>query len=258
MGRGRGGRGASRQSPGRSATNCRPACAPSTPACRVPWTCRRRPGRQPGLGACGTGLFAFRPRTPASIRRGELVGCRSSARQLSHARDPRRAGRVGIADSHQAGGTPVRAHGLGRGARGHQGRGGPVEHGPRGGTRVRSPHVACSHCGLPVPAGLFIRGGARAVLRPDGRRNNTRSSASGDSISFYHLVSGGRAHSSRAGHGRSFDDFDDGRLQRRRPRRWARSGGGRGLYLEGVHCAACAAVREAPAALARRRRGPPN
>ena len=59
--------------------------------------------------------------------------------------------------------------------------------------------------------------------------------------------------------GRSFEDFDDGRLQAEATEAAGADRCRTRLYLEGVHCAACVwLVEKLPAALPRRRRGPPE
>ena len=79
----------------------------------------------------------------------------------------------------------------------------------------------------------------------------TRSSGSGDSIGTYRLVErqNGALEPARVT-GRSFEDFDDGRLQADATEQVAGERCRTRLYLEGVHCAACVwLVEKLPSAL---------
>lgn len=111
--------------------------------------------------------------------------------------------------------------------------------------------VACAHCGLAVGAGLR-REGEEAQFCCSGCRQVYTLVKEWGFDQYYRLVDQQRGVLEPARvTGRSFEDFDDERLQaeatepvgahRRRTR----------LYLEGVHCAACVwLVEKLPAALA--------
>ena len=111
--------------------------------------------------------------------------------------------------------------------------------------------VACAHCGLAVPAGLVREGDAEQFCCAGCRQVYTLVREWGFDR-YYRLVERqqGALEPARVT-GRSFEDFDDARVQaeataslgpdRRRTR----------LYLEGVHCAACVwLVEKLPAVLA--------
>jgi Cu2+-exporting ATPase len=120
-----------------------------------------------------------------------------------------------------------------------------------GGPRDPGPApVACAHCGLAVPASL-LREGEKAQFCCAGCRQVYTLVREWGFDQYYRLVDQqqGVLEPARVT-GRSFEDFDDDRLQaeatetigtdRRRTR----------LYLEGVHCAACVwLVEKLPAAI---------
>ena len=121
---------------------------------------------------------------------------------------------------------------------------------PLRGPPVRAPPSACAHCGLACRPSLVREGDAEQFCC-DGCRQVYTLVREWGFDQYYRLVERqqGALEPARVT-GRSFEDFDDPRLQaeatepvgaeRRRTR----------LYLEGVHCAACVwLVEKLPAAL---------
>ena len=110
--------------------------------------------------------------------------------------------------------------------------------------------VACAHCGLAVPASLVREGDTEQFCCNGCRQVRTLVREWGFD-QYYRLVERqqGTLEPARVT-GRSFEDFDDGRLQAEATEQ---VGGDRcrtRLYLEGVHCAACVwLVEKLPAAL---------
>jgi Cu2+-exporting ATPase len=110
--------------------------------------------------------------------------------------------------------------------------------------------VACAHCGLAVPAGLVREGDAAQFCCGGCRQVYTLVHEWGFD-QYYRLVERQRGSLEPARvTGRTFEDFDDDRVQAGATatlgpeRRCTR------LYLEGVHCAACVwLVERLPAAL---------
>ena len=110
--------------------------------------------------------------------------------------------------------------------------------------------VACAHCGLPVPTGLFREGDEQQFCCNGCRQVYTLVREWGFER-YYTLVErqNGALEPARVT-GRSFDDFDDAQVQGE-----ATDAAGAGrcrtrLYLEGVHCAACVwLVEKLPTAL---------
>jgi Cu2+-exporting ATPase len=110
--------------------------------------------------------------------------------------------------------------------------------------------VACAHCGLEVPAGLVREGDAEQFCCNGCRQVYTLVREWGFD-QYYRLVERQQgALEPACVTGRSFEEFDDGRLQAEATEK---IGAGRcctRLYLEGVHCAACVwLVEKLPAAL---------
>ncbi|MFO7692614.1 MAG: heavy metal translocating P-type ATPase metal-binding domain-containing protein [Vicinamibacterales bacterium] len=116
--------------------------------------------------------------------------------------------------------------------------------------RRPSAAVVCAHCGLPVPASL-VRAGDTEQFCCNGCRQVHTLVREWGFDQYYKLVErqNGELEPARVT-GRSFEDFDDGRLQGEATET---IGGDRcrtKLYLEGVHCAACVwLVEKLPSAL---------
>ncbi len=115
---------------------------------------------------------------------------------------------------------------------------------------LRPAPVACSHCGLAVPAGLLLEGEAEQFCCSGCRQVYVLVKEWGFD-QYYRLVDQQRGVLEPARvTGRSFEDFDDAGLQAEATEP---AGPGRlrtRLYLEGVHCPACVwLVEKLPAAL---------
>ncbi len=109
---------------------------------------------------------------------------------------------------------------------------------------------ACAHCGLPVPAGL-VRPDEEAQFCCGGCRQVYALVHEWGFDQYYRLVEQqqGELEPARVS-GRSFEDFDDERLQGEATEAVGPDRCRSRLYLEGVHCAACVwLVERLPAAL---------
>lgn len=109
---------------------------------------------------------------------------------------------------------------------------------------------ACAHCGLPVPAGL-VRPDEEAQFCCGGCRQVYALVHEWGFDQYYRLVEQqqGELEPARVS-GRSFEDFDDERLQGEATEAVGPDRCRTRLYLEGVHCAACVwLVERLPAAL---------
>ena len=109
---------------------------------------------------------------------------------------------------------------------------------------------ACAHCGLPVPAGL-VRPGEEAQFCCGGCRQVYALVHEWGFDQYYRLVAQQQGELAPARvSGRSFEDFDDERLQGEATEAVGPDRCRSRLYLEGVHCAACVwLVERLPAAL---------
>ena len=116
--------------------------------------------------------------------------------------------------------------------------------------RRPSAAVACAHCGLVVPASL-VREGDREQFCCSGCRQVHTLVREWGFDQYYRLVErqNGALEPARVT-GRSFEDFDDGRLQGEATEQVGGERCRTRLYLEGVHCAACVwLVEKLPSAL---------
>ncbi len=116
--------------------------------------------------------------------------------------------------------------------------------------RPASAAVVCAHCGLPVPASLVREGDTEQFCCNGCRQVHTLVSEWGFE-KYYTLVErqNGELEPARVT-GRSFEDFDDGRLQAEATETIGGDHCRTKLYLEGVHCAACVwLVEKLPSAL---------
>ena len=110
--------------------------------------------------------------------------------------------------------------------------------------------AACAHCGLEVPAGL-VREGDTEQFCCNGCRQVYTLVREWGFDRYYRLVDRQQgalepAHVT----GRSFEEFDDGRLQAEATEKIGADRCRTRLYLEGVHCAACVwLVEKLPAVL---------
>ena len=110
--------------------------------------------------------------------------------------------------------------------------------------------VACAHCGLSVPAGLVSEGDGNQFCCNGCRQVYTLVHEWGFDR-YYDLVRRQQAVLEPARvTGRTFEDFDDGRVQADATEPVGADRCRTRLYLEGVHCAACVwLVEKLPAAL---------
>jgi Cu2+-exporting ATPase len=118
-------------------------------------------------------------------------------------------------------------------------------------TRRPGTDVTCAHCGLPVPASLVREGDADQFCCNGCRQVHTLVREWGFD-QYYRLVDSQKGDLEPARvTGRSFEDFDDGRLQAQATSSLGPDRQCTRLYLEGVHCAACVwLVEKLPAVLA--------
>ncbi len=121
---------------------------------------------------------------------------------------------------------------------------------PRESRHLHAAPVACAHCGLAVPAGLVREGEEKQFCCSGCRQVHALVNEWGFD-QYYRLVDQQNGVLEPAQlTGRSFEDFDDERLQQEATEA---AGAGRcrtRLYLEGVHCSACVwLVEKLPAAL---------
>ncbi|MEZ5283680.1 MAG: heavy metal translocating P-type ATPase metal-binding domain-containing protein [Vicinamibacterales bacterium] len=105
--------------------------------------------------------------------------------------------------------------------------------------RAAGAEAACAHCGLPVPTGLVRPGDATQFCCAGCRQVHTLVHAWGFE-QYYRLVERQQgslepAHVS----GRTFEDFDDARVQAEATDAHGPDRLRTRLYLEGVHCSAC-------------------
>ena len=116
--------------------------------------------------------------------------------------------------------------------------------------RRASPRVACAHCGLAVPPSLVREGEAEQFCCSGCRQVYTLVREWGFD-QYYRLVDQQRGALEPARvTGRSFEDFDDERLQAEATEKVGADRRRTRLYLEGVHCAACVwLVEKLPAVL---------
>ena len=110
--------------------------------------------------------------------------------------------------------------------------------------------AVCAHCGLAVPASLVREGDADQFCCNGCRQVYTLVQEWGFD-KYYTLVERQRGVLEPARvTGRSFEDFDDGRVQADATEQAGADRCRTRLYLEGVHCAACVwLVERLPAAM---------
>jgi P-type Cu2+ transporter len=108
-----------------------------------------------------------------------------------------------------------------------------------GAVSTAAPDVACTHCGLPVSAGL-IEASAREQFCCGGCRTAFRI-IHDHGLDTFHDTTGGRDGPVAAGPslGRSFEEFDHATFRELYVRRTPDGLAQVDLYLEGVHCGAC-------------------
>ena len=121
---------------------------------------------------------------------------------------------------------------------------------PRDDRRLSAVPSACAHCGLAVPPAL-VREGEAEQFCCDGCRQVYALVKEWGFDQYYRLVDQQRGALEPAKvTGRSFEDFDDPRLQGEATEAAGEDRCRTRLYLEGVHCAACVwLVEKLPAAL---------
>lgn len=121
---------------------------------------------------------------------------------------------------------------------------------PQGSPAPRVTTVTCAHCGLAVPGGL-VRDGDTEQFCCSGCRQVYTLVREWGFGQYYRLVDRQQAALEPARvTGRSFEDFDDARLQAEASEEVGTDRCRTRLYLEGVHCAACVwLVERLPAVL---------